>query len=421
MSGSQLLDRPLSRWWCVLGWLAATGVFVGLTQQLGGLSRGDAVESAYSTWAVAHGSSCLYPTGVAHGHPLVAPLYPLISGALSWLAQIGHGVAFPSQSALGPHCSATVTALSRWSSRAGALTSTVELGYFAWVATMAGLIALLRASGRGRCGWEPATLIAAACIPPVFMSVQTSFHPEGFLAMGLVLGGLACVRRGRWVWAGLLCGLAVTSQQFALLAVAPLLVVAPANRRLRFAGAAVGAAAIVAIPLIALTSGRAIGGLTGSGLTLSTGDTLLSDLHFHGTALLVLSRLLPIVCALALAWWAERRFGGIANDPVLLVSLVATSLALRLVFEVNLFGYYFMAVAVLVVTLDVIRRRFRPYVVMWLALVTLVFPPLPLGNDVFTTGLPAWLWQVVLVGAALGLAASPLLSRTGSQRASTTG
>jgi hypothetical protein len=58
---------------------------------------------------------------------------------------------------------------------------------------------------------------------------------------------------------------------------------------------------------------------------------------------------------------------------------------------------------------------------MWLALVTLVFPPLPLGNDVFTTGLPAWLWQVVLVGAALGLAASPLLSRTGSERASTTG
>ena len=147
----------------------------------------------------------------------------------------------------------------------------------------------------------------------------------------------------------------------------------------------------------------------------------MSDLHLHGTALLVLSRLLPIVFALALAWWAERRFGGIADDPVLLVSLVTTSLGLRLVFEVNLFGYYFMAVALLLVALDVIRRRFRPYLVMWLALVTLVFPPLPLGNDVFTTGLPAWLWQVVLVGAALGLAASPLWSRTDAMGARTSG
>jgi len=396
-------------------------VFLGLTQLLGGLSRGDAVESAYSTWAVAHGSACLYPAGAAGASPLVAPLYPIISGALAWVAQVGHGVAFPSQSALGPHCSATATALSGWSSRAGALTSTVEIGYFAWVALMAGLIALLRASGRGRCGWEPATLIVSACIPPVFMSVQTSFHPEGLLAMGLVLGGMAFARQGRWVWAGALCGLAVTSQQFALLAIAPLLVVAPTNRRLRFAGASVGAAAIVAVPLIALTSGRAIRGLTGSSLTPSNGDTLLSDLPFRATALLVLSRVLPIVLALGLAWWAERRLGGIANDPVLLVSLVAASLALRLVFEVNLFGYYFMAVALLLVALDVIARRFRPYLVIWLVLVTLVFPPLPLGNDVFSTGLPAWLWQVILVGGALGLAGSPLLSRAGAGRAATTG
>ena len=55
-----------------------------------------------------------------------------------------------------------------------------------------------------------------------------------------------------------------------------------------------------------------------------------------------------------------------------LISLVATSLALRLVFEQNIFGYYFMALCVTLVLLDVISGRIRGELVAWLALITLV-------------------------------------------------
>jgi hypothetical protein len=410
------LDRPLSLWWCALGWLVAAGLFVGLMQLLGGLSRGDNPESVYATWAIAHGDlSCSYPVSSVQGHPLIAPLYPLLSGALAWVARIGHGVAFPTPAALGPHCAAAVAAISSWSTRSGALAPTIRLGYLSWLVLMAGTVALLRASGRGRCGWEPLVLVIVGCIPPVFMSVQSSFHPEGFVVMGLILGALACVRRDSWAWAGVLLGLAVLCQQFALLAAVPLVVVAPPHRRLRFAGAALGVAALVAVPLIVVTSGRVVRAVAGIGVTLSSGNTVVSEAHLRGAGLFTLSRVLPVVAAVALAWWAARRLGRSVLDPAPLFSLVATSLAFRLVFEVNLFGYYFLAVAALLLIADVVRGRVRPYLVIWIAMVTLVFPPLPWGNDVWGQALPTWGWQIVLVTAALVLSAGPLLSLRSSR------
>jgi hypothetical protein len=211
------------------------------------------------------------------------------------------------------------------------------------------------------------------------MPLLDDFHPQDLLAMGLVLGGVACVRRSWWVWAGVLFGLAVTSQQFALLVVAPLFVVAPANRRIRFAAAVLGTAALVVLPMVAVTSGRALGPvLIGSGNTPSVGGTVLWELHLHGAVLVGLSRVLPIILAMTLASWAVRRLGTAVLEPVPLMALVATSLSLRLVFEQNLFGYYFTALAVSLVLLDVIRGRIRGQLVLWITLVTpLAFNPSP--------------------------------------------
>ena len=61
------------------------------------------------------------------------------------------------------------------------------------------------------------------------MSVQTVFHPQDMLAIGLALAGIACARRDRWVLAGGFCALAILSQQFSLLIAAPLSIVAPAT------------------------------------------------------------------------------------------------------------------------------------------------------------------------------------------------
>jgi hypothetical protein len=404
-------DRPLSQRWCVVGWLSAAAVFFGLIQLLGGVSQNDAFESVFSTWAIAHGHlSCAYPPGSADGFPFLAPLYPLLSGGLAAVTRIGHSVPFPSQGDLGSHCSSAVAVMSRWSAQTNALSPTVHLGYLSWLVLMAGLIAFLRASGRGRCGWEPTTLILVACVPPVFMCIQRFFHPEDLLAMGLILGGLACVRRGWWVWAGVLLGLAVTSQPFALLVLAPLMVVAPVNRRVRFTGSAIGAAAIVVVPLIVMTAGRVIKAITGPGYQAVTEKTVLADTHLHGPLLFVPSRIVPIILAAALAWWALRRLGPRVLEPVSLVSLIATSLSFRLIFEVNLYGYYFMAVALLLVVLDVLYGRIGVRLVAWLALVTLVFDPLPWGNDPLTHALPLWLWQTLLVPIAVAMAARPLIT-----------
>jgi hypothetical protein len=471
------LERPLSGRQCALGWLAAAVIFIGLVRLLGGPSQGDLSESVYSTWAVAHGQlACSYPPTNTHGIPpiaypatFVAPLWPLLSGAVEALTRIGHTAPFPSQAALGPHCSTALKAMYKWSVSSEAVASTLRLAYLSWLVLMAGVVALLRAVGRGRRGWEPATLILMACIPTVWTPLVQYFHPQDLVAMGLLLGGLACIQRGWWISAGVLFGLAVTSQQFALLVLVPLVMVAPKDRRVRFLAAAIGTAAIVLAPLVALTSGRALRAvLVGSGNTVSFGGTVVWEMHLHGSLLVAVSRMLPIFLALALGWWVARQIGLAALNPVPLMSLIATSLSFRLVFEENIFGYYFMALAVALVALDVINghirgqvvawlglvtlafspvswgfmsnsvawglqeREFLPFVLMaialllvvrdvrrgqirwylvgWLVLVTLAFARIPWENPPFRHALPSWFWQIVLVSTGIVLAVGPLLS-----------
>jgi hypothetical protein len=348
--------------------------------------------------------------------------------------------------------------MTHWSAEAKALNPTVRLGYLSWFALMAGVVALLRASGRGRCGWEPAILILLASTPFAVMPLLDDFHPQDLVAMGLALGGLACARRGWWIWAGLLLGSAVTAQQFALLVLAPLLMVAPPTRRIRFASAAIVAFALVVLPVTAMTSGHALGAVVlGSGNTPSIGGTVLWELHLNGVLLVVVSRILPILLAMALAGWAVRRLGSSVLEPVPLISLVATSVSFRLVLEQNLFGYYFMALAVSLLLCDAVHGRIRGPLVAWLALVVLAFDPAPrihvlseylpsalmvivccailwgirhdrmhwylvawavvvalafasypIGN--YRYPLPTWLWQIVLVSTGVALAVKPLLS-----------
>lgn len=217
------LGRPLGNRWCGLGWSVATIEFVGLTRILGGPTQVDASLSGPSTWAFAHATpACAYPSAGSAG---VEPLYPAVSGALAWFLRVGHGVPFPSSA----HC-LTANAIGSWASQSGAISATVLLGFSGWLVLLAGVVILLRATGRGRCGWEVAAAIVLGCAPPVFMALQEYFHPEDFMAIGLAFAGVACVRRGQWIWAGMLLGLALTSQQFALLVAAPLLVVAPRER-----------------------------------------------------------------------------------------------------------------------------------------------------------------------------------------------
>ena len=118
-----------------------------------------------------------------------------------------------------------------------------------------------------------------AVVPIVWAPVLDEYHPQDMVAVGLVLASIACVKRREWVWAGMLLGLAVTTQQFALLALAPLVVVVPGKARWRLLGAAAVAAVVISLPMVIVTSGRAIHGvLLGTGDSMTLGGTVLWEL-----------------------------------------------------------------------------------------------------------------------------------------------
>jgi len=178
---------------------------------------------------------------------------------------------------------------------------------------------------------------------------------------------------------------------------------------MRYAAAVVGSAGVVGVGMVVVTSGRVINVLTGTTATPSSGAALLSGTHLHGIPLLFASRVVPICLAMVLARWSVRRLGTAALDPVPLLSLMTTSLCFRLVFEVNLFGYYFMAVSVSLIMLSVISGRHHLYVAAWLVLVTFAYDPLHWGGHPWTDDISMVCFQLLLVPAALALAVSPLI------------
>ncbi len=462
------LDAPLSGLSCALGWCLATVLFMGVTAILGGPGLVDWGESGYSTWAVAHAQfSCVFPSAALPGEPLIAPVYVFYSGAIAAITSIGHAVPFPSRAALGPHCDTMYAAVGRWWAPAGALVPTLRIAYTSWLFLTAGLIAWLRSSGRGKCGWEPATLVVVACLPPVWTCVVKFFHPQDLVAMGFVLAAMACTQRDRWSVAGALIALAVLTQQYALLVAVPLLMLAPAGRRVRYSATAAVTVALIVLPLLVATSGHALRALAlGSGNGPFYGITVLGKLDLPGLAIVLLSRILPVALAGALAWWVVRRLGTThALRPVTLLSVVALSLSLRLVFEQNLYSYYFMALVVTLVLLDIVRGHIRASLVAWLGGLTVLFLQEPYFQfffgfpwtkgklspflivfsvalaailvvrrsmtswrlalclavvtcalvtwpvaDPFPFRFPLWFWQVVFVGSGVALAGSPLLT-----------
>lgn len=384
------LDRPLSDLGCVLSWIGSSIVFVGMVAALGGPTSNDSSESIYSTWAIAHGRlACAYPpttTITDHFFPAykpsapAAPLWPLISGALAAVTRIGHAVPFPSAQDMGSNCHTAYLAMYQWAGATRALLPTTGLGYASWLVLLAGMVALLRACGVGRTRWEALGVFAVAVLPVSWSTLLVEYHPQDLVAIGLVLAGLACVQRRQWVWAGVFMGLAVTSQQFALLAVVPVFLVASTSGRWRFLGGAIGSWGVVTVFMLAVTSGSADAAVVfGTGDASTYGGTVLWEIGARGTVLLFFSRVMPVIVAAVLAFWVRRRAGDRVLEPIPLLALVATTLSLRLVFEKGIFGYKFLALAVMLIMLDVVRRHIRFDLVVWLLFVTVVFNVVPDG------------------------------------------
>ena len=131
---------------------------------------------------------------------------------------------------MGPHCEQGFVAINFWSLQSGAIYRTVQIGFLGWFALLGGAVGFPRRRARTPpLGAHDVAVLA--CVPTVGACLQSTFHPEDLLALGLALAAVATAIRDRWGWSGLLIGLAVMSQQYATLVAVPLFFLAPRGRR----------------------------------------------------------------------------------------------------------------------------------------------------------------------------------------------
>jgi Glycosyltransferase family 87 len=93
-----------------------------------------------------------------------------------------------------------------------------------------------------------------AVLTPASRDAVRSGHPEEILAGALCVGAILLAGR-RAILAGVLLGLAVATKQWALLAVAPVILAAPRERRIVLTAVAAVVGAILTVPLIAGNDG----------------------------------------------------------------------------------------------------------------------------------------------------------------------
>ncbi|MGC2222990.1 MAG: hypothetical protein WA624_11790 [Methylocella sp.] len=284
----------------------------------------------------------------------------------------------------------------------------VLIGATGWFVVVAGFTALMAAVGKSRTRWEVLGWGLMAVTPALASALVRYLHPEDLFAMGLILAASAAAIRSRWFTAGVCIGVAFSFKQYALLPVVPLFVAAPRQKRIRFSAGAIVSALAIFIPLEVIMGRGVFEVMRGTDATPSfDGTAVFGQLGIHGTLLVLVARVLPMVVAAVAAVWARSRLGSEVARPQPLIALIAVSLVLRLVFEVNFFSYYLLATAVALIALDIVMGRIRLEVICWIMAVAAIFPP---WFDPFVVVYRAYpsVIEVILVIPAVGLAVLPL-------------
>jgi hypothetical protein len=115
----------------------------------------------------------------------------------------------------------------------------------------------LRRGGAGRFG---ALLVLVICAAnPITYRVLELGHPEELLGAALCVAAVLLAQRGHVSWAALGLGLAIANKQWALLAVGPVLLAAPPDRRWRTLAIAGGVAIALLAPLMLASSSLTAG------------------------------------------------------------------------------------------------------------------------------------------------------------------
>ena len=354
---------------------------------------GDSFEFLPSSWAISRGQwTCAYPA-TAWNTPqqlvsthLAAPLFSLVIALLLSLWHFSSAIAFPTLSAMGPHCTHALALTEQWIARANVATASLWIGVVGWLALLGAVLYYLARTPRGITHAALAAFVAATCGATIFWTFGFNYHPQDLFAVALVVVAITSASRQRWLTAGVFVGLGLLTQQFVILAAIPLVVVAWHHRRWRLIAGAALSYAVIAGPLLWLTSGRTWPTLVSGSSRIkflssarfhSSGGTWLAGLHLYGTALFAVARAAPILVSLILSVLAVRqdsRSRLLELGP--LTALVGLGLSMRLVFEQNLFPYYFAPMAVmLILAVNAMAAR-SDLVVTWLWFTTIGFSPL---------------------------------------------
>lgn len=275
------------------------------------------------------------------------------------------------------------------------LTWHYRAGVFACLFVLA-LLALelgRRSRARGHVRLHTAAVVVLTFVNPLTVSAIGAGHPEELLAAAAVVASAILAIDGRSRAAGATLGVAVATKAWAILVVAPLFLMVPAQHRRRFAAAAAVILLLFYTPLAAGDTHRfwevvqtpgSLGSRYGEGtapdawfFTTSRGDftwpTAVSDgqiVYSDATGYRISDSEAHVVHALTLllglllawAWW---RSGGDRRRETLL-PVIGAVLLLRCLLDPGNHLYYHAAAATAVLAYEALRPKARfPWLAAW--------------------------------------------------------
>jgi hypothetical protein len=282
-----------------------------------------------------------------------------------------------------------------------------------WMVLAAGSVALLRSAGVGEGVGELLLLGALAALPAASDTIAQSFHPQDLMSVGFACMAIAQVFKRRWIAVGVLFGVAFLCKQFAILPLLVVVVAAPGwGARLRTLVPAAGVVVLGLAPFYVTDPTDTVHALTAvyvAGAGIVKTPTMIGMLNVSPHLKLQIARDAPLLTAVALALWARWRARDRLLAPVPIVGLALACLATRLLFEVAILDYYFLAVGVFLLLLDFTLERPPLWSVGWIVAARY-------GLTAFAATAPPWVTAsafltVSVVPLVLGLVQVPASTR----------
>ena len=250
-------------------------------------------------------------------------------------------------------------------------------------AALLGVTLLARMRAEGRPLFARGLALAVCVANPLTLRALQFGHPEELLGACLCIAAVLLGAGRRPLLAGLLLGLAIANKEWALLAVGPVLLALPADRRLRALAVAIATAALVLAPLALVGSGGFADGVqAGAGqasaifhpwqlwwffghhTAAGIGAPVATQFGYRvapGWASTVSHPLVLLAgLALSVALWLRERHRAIATDLRTALLALTLALLLRCLLDTWDTGYYMLPCSLALLAWEVRGPLSRP-------------------------------------------------------------